>query len=128
MTKSKKKAPQGPDYTSWIIRGVVVVVLGVIVVLGLKELRIRKDATASHAAVSGLLSSAGEDKAVLKSQVQPLLKGTPQVETVDPKSLNSPTIASAEKYIWSGVIRNYSMTIGYNLGNDPEVEVVEGPK
>ncbi len=128
MAKSKKKAPKGPDYTSWIIRGVVVVILAAAVIVGLKELRIRQDATASHAAVSGLLASAGEDKPVLKSQIKPLLKGNPTIESTDHKALNSQTVASAEKYTWPGMLRSYTMTVGYSLGDDPEVEVVEGPK
>ncbi|HVJ68443.1 MAG TPA: hypothetical protein VM510_10685 [Caulifigura sp.] len=125
MAKSKKQTPKGPDATTWIVRIVLIVVLAAVVVVGLKELGPRQDATASRAAVSGLLANAGEDKGVLKSQVKPLIKGSPKVESVDPKTLNSPLIKTAEKYTWPGMIRSYSMTIGYSLGDDPEVEVVE---
>ncbi len=125
MPKSKKKSAAGPDATTWIVRVVLIVILAAIVIVGLKELGPRQEATASLAAVKGLLANAGEDKAVLKSQVKPLIKGSPKVETVDAKSLNSPLIKTAEKFTWPGIIRSYSMTIGYGLGEDPEVEVVE---
>ena len=127
MAKSKKVTAE-PGYLQWIVRGVLGLALAVVIVLALKELGIRRQATATHAAVSDLLSNAGEDKAVLKSQIKPLIQGAPQVESADPKSLDSPAIATAERYTWQGVIRNYSMTIGYSLGEDPEVDVVVGPK
>lgn len=128
MAKTKKAVPKGPDYTSWIIRVVVFAVLGVGIVLGVKELRARQAAQSSLAAVSGQMASASDEKPLLKSQVKPLIVGTPTLETADHKALNAPIVTTAERYTWSGPFRNYTVTIGYSLGADPEVELVEGPK
>jgi hypothetical protein len=128
MASKKKKQPESSGAAPWIVRGLIVVALAAVVMIGLKELRARQEAVASHAAVAGLLNAGGEESVVRKSQLKPLLQGNPRLETADGAALNSPTVATAEKYSWPGMIRTYSMTIGYSLGEDPEIEVVEGPK
>jgi hypothetical protein len=120
-TSAKKKL----STVDLVIRGFLFVVLAALVVVAIKEFGARGHATASHKAVADLMASAGEDKGVVKSQIKPLIQGTPTLESIDPKSLNSPLLVSAERYTWPGLIRDYSLTIGYSLGDDPEVEVVD---
>jgi hypothetical protein len=125
MGPSKEASAKQLSTVDLIIRGVLFVVLAALVVVAIKEFGVRGQATASHKAVADLIASAGEDKAVVKSQIKPLIQGSPKLESVDPKSLNAPLLATAERYTWPGMIRDYSLTIGYSLGDDPEVEVVD---
>lgn len=127
MTKSEKKSAK-LSTTSLAIRIVLIVALAALVVLGLKDVRARQAAQASLAAVSAQMDSATDAKPFLKSHIKPLLVGVPTLETADHKAMNEPTLASAERYSWPGAFRSYKLTIGYSLGNDPEVEIVEGPK
>src|SRR5688572_18569905 len=128
MSKSKASSVRSSSAGAWVVRGILVAVLAVMVVVAIKEFGARRQASASHAAVAELIAKAGENNAVLKSQIKPLIQGTPKLESVDPKSINSPLLATAERYTWPGLLRSYSLTIGYSLGDDPEVEVVESGK
>jgi hypothetical protein len=127
MGKAASK-PARLSVTAWVIRAVVVVALLAFVGVGLTQTRARQSAVASHAAVAARLASADDGSPLRKSEIQPLLQGAPKMESVDGKSLNSEAVVTAERYTWPGVIRHYTMTVGYGLGSDPEVEVVEGPK
>jgi hypothetical protein len=128
MSKSKASSARSSSAGAWVVRGILFAVLAVMVVVAIKEFGARRQASASHAAVAELIAKAGENNAVLKSQIKPLIQGTPKLESVDPKSIDSPLLATAERYTWPGLLRTYSLTIGYSLGGDPEVEVVEGGK
>jgi hypothetical protein len=128
MSKSKASSARSSSAGAWVVRGMLFAVLAVMVVVAIKEFGARRQASASHAAVAELIAKAGENNAVLKSQIKPLIQGTPKLESVDPKSIDSPLLATAERYTWPGLLRTYSLTIGYSLGDDPEVEVVESGK
>lgn len=108
-----------------VLRVFLLVALGCLVIVAVKEIGPRWQAAGSHKAVSDRLAKEGETNPLRKSQIKTLIQGSPEVESVDPKSLNSPLLATAERYTWQGLIRSYSLTIGYSLGDDPEVEVVD---
>ena len=128
MSKSKASSAKDSGAGTWVVRGILFVVLAVMVVVAMKEFGPRRQASASHAAVADLIAKAGEDKPVFKSQIKPLIQGSPKLESVDPKTIDSPLLKTAERYTWPGLFRTYSLTIGYSLGDDPEVEVVESGK
>jgi len=128
MSKSKASSAKSSGAGSWVVRVILFVVLAVMVVVAMKEFGARRQASASHSAVADLIAKAGENNAVLKSQIKPLIQGSPKLESVDPKTIDSPLLKTAERYTWPGLLRSYSLTIGYSLGDDPEVEVVEGSK
>jgi hypothetical protein len=125
MSKSKESSAKKLGTADLIVRGLLFAVLAVLVVVAIKEFGARSQATGSHQAVYDLLAKEAENNPVKKSQIKPLIQGSPQVESIDPKSLNSPLLATAERYTWPGLIRTYSLTIGYSLGEDPEVEVID---
>jgi hypothetical protein len=120
--KSKKSSPAVLVTRIAIFGG-----LGILLALAFIDYRMKSDAEATSAAIRKAVQDKGETEDLLKSEVRDLIKGSPLVLPGDVKALKLPIVQSAESYRWKGVFRTYVVTVGYSLGNDPAVEIVEGP-
>lgn len=120
MPKANKPANSS---STMVVRLVVFGILGVLVVLAILDFRAKGQATATADAIQKRME--GD---VLKSEIQPLIQGSPAVSSIDPKAVPELKIATtAEQYLWKGILRNYTVLLGYGLGDDPPVEIVISP-
>jgi len=124
MAKKSEK-PKSP--ATLITRIVVFGALGVLLVLAGLDYRAKKSAQATADAFRKAIDENTEGE-ILKSQLKPLIQGSPTVSAADPSATGSKVVGvTGEAYTWKGILRNYTVYVGYGTGDDPSVENINGP-
>ncbi|MBX3444143.1 MAG: hypothetical protein KF774_17200 [Planctomyces sp.] len=127
--KLKKKSAKNGSQATLITRIVVFGILGVLLILALLDFRKKQGAQTSATKIREHLAAkerTSED--MLKSELTALLTGSPAVSSISPSSVAALGLAAAaERLDWKGPFRTYTIFVGYGAGENPPVEVIEGP-
>jgi len=125
MSEAQKKAKSSPGVL--VARIAIFGGLGILLALAFVDFRMKRNAEATSSAIRKAIQDKGEMHDLTKSELSALIQGSPVVSQTDPRPLDSPVVRTAERYEWRGMFRTYIVTVGYSLGTDPAVEIVEGP-
>jgi hypothetical protein len=118
------KTARAKSSSALIVRLVVFGTLAVLLVLAFLDYRAKQAFTKTTEAFRDAIQQQVKGD-VLKSQLKPLIQGSPTIASVDPKSTKELELAaSGERYVWKGILRNYTLLLGYGPGDDPPVEIV----
>jgi hypothetical protein len=110
-----------------ITRIVVFGALAVLLVLAGLDYRAKNSAQATADAFRKAIDDNPEVE-ILKSQLTPLIQGSPAVSAADPSASGSKVVGvTGEAFTWKGILRNYTVYVGYGTGDDPSVENINGP-
>lgn len=125
--KSKKKSAPNTQVRDWSVRGAVALVLVILLVFALQEFGVKQAASGTAAAWRAALSSKSENADLVKSEFDKIaVKGKP-IMTSGKADANTVSAVTANTYVWKGMVRSYTVKVLFGLGNDPPVEVIEGP-
>lgn len=122
-----KKSEKSRSPATLITRIVVFGALALLLVLALLDFNAKKSAQGTADAFRNAIDGNPEGE-ILKSQLQPLIQGSPAVSAADPQAVGSKVVGvTGEAFTWKGILRNYTVYVGYGTGDDPSVENINGP-
>lgn len=129
QSKSGGKAKSSSQGGSGKLIGRIIVysVLAILIVVGLLDFRIKRQAEATGEAWREVQGGLKQDEEFLRSQLKQYIQGSPTTVDRDARIMDGNAVHHITTYRWSGLLRNYDIYVGFGLGNDPAAEAFRGP-
>jgi hypothetical protein len=129
MAKKKKSSAPPPSnkMVQHVVRLAVGALLVILLLLAIGDMSKKRAAEATSLAWRTALASKSMMDELKKSELDAMIQGAPdRSECPKTEFQDQKLVQSAERFVWRGTFRRFEIRVGYSLGADPAVEVIDG--